>query len=81
MEISEDELIGKSVMSGKGFLIGVIKESVLDDTSGETTSVLVEPSKEVVSRKYKFNEQGDIIFPFNSLVAVKDVIIVEESDL
>jgi len=81
MEISEDELIGKSVMSGKGFLIGVIKESVLDDASGETTSVLVEPSKEIASRKYKFNEQGAIIFPFNSLIAVKDVIIVEESDL
>jgi len=54
MEISEDELIGKSVMSGKGFLIGVIKESVLDDTSGETTSVLVEPSKEIASSVFSW---------------------------
>ena len=78
MEKSKNELTGKAVMSGKGFLIGVIKESIVDNTSGEVTSILVEPSKEIDSWKYKLNKHGDIIFQCNSLAAVKDIIIVEE---
>ena len=81
MEISEDELIGKSVISGKGFLIGTVKESMVDEISGETTSVLVEPSKEFNSREGKPYERGNIIFTLDSLVAVKDVIIAEEFDI
>jgi len=47
MEISEDKLVGKSVMSGEGFLIGVIKDSVKDEVTGETKALLVDPSGEI----------------------------------
>ena len=77
METSEDKLIGKTVMSGEGCIIGIIKDSLVDNHTGESTSILVKPSKEIDPQSYKLNEQGDIIFPFDSVSAVKDIVIIE----
>ena len=79
MEISEKELIGKTVMSEKGFPVGVIKKYLMDNISGELESILVEPSKEINSQEYKLNKQGDIILPLGCLSPVKDVVIMEEA--
>lgn len=78
METLEEELIGKTVMNKKGFVIGVIKGSMIDKSTGKSTSLLVEPSKEINLRMYKLNEQGDIILPSDSLYSVKDIAILEE---
>ena len=78
MENIKNTLIGKTVMSVRGIRIGVITDSLVDDVSGEITSVFVKPSSEINTQNYKFNEHGDIVFPCTSLVSVKDVIIVED---
>jgi len=79
METLEDELIGKIVMSGEGYIIGIIKDSLVDKHTGESTFILVKPSKEIDPQPYKLNEQGDIIFPFDSVFAVKDIVIIEKN--
>lgn len=81
METSEDKLIGKIVMSGDGSVIGIIKDSLVDKHTGESTSILVKPSKEIDPKSYKLNEQGDIIFPFDSVTPVKDIVIIEKNPL
>lgn len=81
MEILEDKLIGKAVMSGEGCIIGIIKDSSVDNHTGESRSILVKPSKEIDPQSYKRNEQGDIIFPFDSITAVRDIVIIEKNHL
>lgn len=79
MEILEDRLIGRTVMSAEGCVIGIIKDSSVDNHTGESTSILVKPSKEIDTQSYKLNEQGDIIFPFDSITAVKNIVIIEKN--
>ena len=79
MERSEEELIGKKIMSKEGYVIGLIKGLLLDKNTGESTSILVKPSKEIDPLTYKHNEQGDIIFPLDSIATVKNISILENS--
>jgi len=79
MDTLEDELIGKTVMSKEGFFIGVIKSLLVDRNTGGPKSILVKPSKEIDPQRYKLDEQGDIIFPSDSISIVKDIVVVEKS--
>jgi sporulation protein YlmC with PRC-barrel domain len=79
MENANDVLIGKMVLNAKGIIIGKVQKSIKDSISGEVTSVLITPSKEVDLQKYTVTDHGEIIFPFSSLSAVKDIIVIEET--
>jgi sporulation protein YlmC with PRC-barrel domain len=79
MELSEDELIGKTIMSEKGFSIGVIKKFLKESKAGDSETILVSPSKEIDIIDYKTNTQGDIIIPLDSITPIKDVVILEKN--
>jgi len=76
MKITEDELRGKTVMSEEGLYLGVMRNSTVDKTTGELIGLLVEPSDDVDPRLYHQDNQGHLVFPFNSIKSVKDVIII-----
>ena len=81
MDLTKKELIGKTVMSGEGIPIGIIKNSLRDTDSEEVTSLIIEPSKEIDTSKYKKNNQGRIILPFENISPVQDVIIIEKEPI
>jgi len=76
MKILEDELRGKTVMSEEGLYLGVLRNSTVDGKTGELQNILVEPSDDVDPRLYHLDEEGHLVFPFNSIKSVKDVIII-----
>jgi sporulation protein YlmC with PRC-barrel domain len=77
MELTKNELIGKDVINEKGILIGIIKKSLLDTNSGELSSILIEPSKEIDIENFQKNENGKIVLPCECISKVQDVIIFE----
>ena len=79
MDLSEDKLIGKTVLSGKGISIGVIKKCFMGSNTKDSGSILVSPSKEIDILDYKTNTQGDIIIPLSSITPIKDVVILEKN--
>ena len=79
MEISEKELIGKTVISEKGFPIGVIKKCLIKRNAEDSGSILVSPSKETDIQDYKTNTQGNIIIPLSSVTPIKNVVILEKN--
>lgn len=79
MEISEEELIGKAVMSEKGFKIGVIKKCLIEINAKDSGSVLVSPSKDIDIQDYKTNTQGNIIIPLSSITPLKNIVILEKN--
>ena len=80
MEISEDELIGKTLMNEIGVSIGVIKKCLKKSNDDEDPgSILVSPSKEIDILDYKTNTQGDIIIPLGSITPIKNVVILEKN--
>ena len=76
MKVLESEMRGKTVMSEEGLYLGVLRNSLVDDRTGELLSILVEPSEDIDPRLYHLDEIGHLVFPFGSIRSVKDVIIV-----
>ncbi|UCD13140.1 MAG: PRC-barrel domain-containing protein [Thermoplasmatales archaeon] len=76
MKIFEDELRGKNVMSEEGVYLGILRNSIFDEKTGLLTSILIEPSEDVDPRLYHLDDMGHLVFPFESVKSVKDVIIV-----
>ena len=76
MRITENELRGKTVMSEEGLYLGVLRNSTVAEKTGKLDSILVEPSEDVDPRLYHLDNQGHLVFPFESIKSVKDVIII-----
>jgi len=76
MKITEGELRGKTVMSEEGLYLGILRNSTVDEKTGELINLLIEPSDDVDPRLYHLDKQGHLIFPFSSIKSVKDVIII-----
>jgi sporulation protein YlmC with PRC-barrel domain len=76
LKITENELRGKTVMSEEGLYLGVMRNSTVNSKTGALLTILVEPSEDVDPRLYHLDNQGHLIFPFNSIKSVKDVIVI-----
>jgi len=76
MKITENELRGKTVMSEEGLYLGVMRNSTVDSKTGGLINILVEPSEDVDPRLYHLDNRGHLVFPFESIKSVKDVIII-----
>ena len=76
MKVTENELRGKSVMSEEGLYLGVMRNTTVDSKTGKLIGLLVEPSDDIDPRLYHMDNQGYLVFPFDSIKSVKDVIII-----
>ena len=76
MKITENELRGKSVMSEEGLYLGLMRNTTVDSKTGRLVGLLVEPSDDIDPRLYHMDNQGYLVFPFDSIKSVKDVIII-----
>jgi sporulation protein YlmC with PRC-barrel domain len=76
MKLTESELRGKTVMSEEGLYLGTLRNSTVEQKTGELVSILIEPSEDVDPRLYHLDKQGHLIFPFDSIKSVKDVVII-----
>lgn len=76
MKITENELRGKTVMSEEGLYLGVMRNTTVNSKTGGLINILVEPSEDVDPRLYHLDKQGHLVFPFESIKSVKDVIII-----
>jgi sporulation protein YlmC with PRC-barrel domain len=76
MKVLESDLRGKTVMSEEGLYLGIMRNSLVDERTGQLLSILVEPSEDIDPRLYHLDEVGHLVFPFEAIRSVKDVIIV-----
>ena len=76
MKVLESELRGKTVMSEEGLYLGIFRNTTVDTKTGSLVGILVEPSDDVDPRLYHLDNEGHLVFPFDSIKSVKDVIII-----
>ena len=77
-KLTDDDLVGKMVLNSQGSIIGIIQKSMRDDSSGEITSVILKPSKDIDAQRYPLTNGGELIVPFSALCSVKDIIVFED---
>ncbi|MCD6447811.1 MAG: PRC-barrel domain-containing protein [Thermoplasmata archaeon] len=78
MRVMENELRGKKVMSSEGLYLGIIRNITVDVNTGKLIDLIVEPSDKIDPRLYHQNEEGYLLFPFESVKSVKDVVVLSE---
>lgn len=76
MKVLESDLRGKTVMSEEGLYLGIFRNSLVDEKTGALVNILVEPSEDIDPRLYHLDDVGHLVFPFEAIRSVKDVIIV-----
>jgi sporulation protein YlmC with PRC-barrel domain len=76
MKVLESDLRGKSVMSEDGIYLGILRNSLVDEKTGSLLSILIEPSEDIDPRLYHLDNLGHLVFPFESIKSVKDVVII-----
>ena len=76
MRITENELRGKTVMSEEGLYLGIMRNTTVNSKTGALLNILVEPSDDIDPRLYHLDNQGQLVFPFETIKSVKDVIII-----
>ncbi|MDH7517048.1 MAG: PRC-barrel domain-containing protein [Candidatus Thermoplasmatota archaeon] len=76
MKILESDLRGKTAMTEEGLYLGILRNSTVDERTGALLNILIEPSEDVDPRLYHLDNQGHLVFPFESIKSVKDVVII-----
>ncbi len=76
MKVPESELRGKTVMSADGLYMGVLRALSANTSTGDLTTIHIEPSDEVDRRLHNLDGEGRITLPFESIKAIRDVIVV-----
>ena len=78
MKVMENEIRRKKVMSSEGLYLGIIRNINVDEKTGKLVDLIVEPSDKIDPRLYNQNDEGYLIFPFDSVKSVKDVVVLGE---
>ncbi|KAA0004301.1 MAG: PRC-barrel domain protein [Thermoplasmata archaeon] len=78
MKVMENDLRGKRVMSDEGMYLGTLRNITVNEKTGKLENLLVEPSDKIDPRLYQQDEEGYLLFPFDSVKSVRDVIVVGE---
>jgi sporulation protein YlmC with PRC-barrel domain len=76
MKIMASDLRGKTVMSDEGLMLGRLRNIIINEGTGDLTHVLVEPGEDVDTRLFKRDKRGYLVFPFDAVRNVRDVIVV-----
>jgi len=73
------QLGGKPVITVGGEELGRLDDIVIDETTGDFISIVVEPLEEAVTRTaYPKDKDGNLIIPFDAVNAVSKVVVVKE---
>jgi len=78
MKVMENDLRGKRVMSDEGTYLGTLRNVTVDEKTGLLKNIMVEPSEKIDSRLYHQDDHGYLLFPFEGVKSVRDVIVIGE---
>ena len=76
MQIRQSDIQGKEVATLDGERIGRLLNVVMESTTGELTSLIVEPS-EITPEGFELDSKGRLDIPFSSVLSIKDMIVVK----
>lgn len=71
-------IAGKEIVTVEGTILGNVENMVFDIQTGALVDLVVKPDSELMRQKYR--EEGKfVLIPFDSVCAVKDYIVVDDT--
>lgn len=76
------EILGKAVVTKEGKRLGIVKDITFETRAGELIHIVL---KETTPHSNQLNleksQQGEVLIPYNAIIAIGDFIVVSEEDL
>ena len=76
------EILGKAVVTKEGKRLGVVKDITFETRTGELIHIVLKDSTPHSNQmNLERSQQGEILIPYNSIIAIGDFVVVSEEDL
>ena len=76
------QILGKTVVSKTGKKFGVVGDIVFETRSGELIHiVLANPTEYTAKLELERDQEGKMLIPFSSVIAVGDFLVISEEDI
>jgi sporulation protein YlmC with PRC-barrel domain len=76
------EILTKPVVTKEGRKLGVVKDITFETRTGELIHIVIkEPSPYTSQLNLENSQDGEILIPYNSIIAIGDFVVVSEEDL
>ena len=80
--ISYNALLNKMLVTKEGKRIGFVKSITFETVSGELINLVVkDPTPYAKNLSLERTSSGDILVPYNAVIAIGDFMVVSEEDL
>ena len=76
------EILAKPVVTKEGKKLGIVKDITFETRTGELIHlVLKDPSLYCDKLSLESSKKGEVLVPYNSIIAIGDFVVVSEEDL
>ncbi len=76
------EILTKPVVTKEGRRLGIIKDILFETRTGELIHLIIkDPTSYAAQLNLERSQQGEILIPYNSIIAIGDFVVVSEEDL
>ena len=76
------EILGKHVVTKEGKKLGVIKDITFETRTGELIHMVLKDLSPYSSQiNVEKSQQGEVLIPYNSIIAIGDFVVISEEDL
>jgi sporulation protein YlmC with PRC-barrel domain len=76
------EILGKSVVTKEGKKLGNVKDITFETRTGELIHlVITAPTHHTTQLNLEVSSAGEVLIPYNSIIAIGDFVVVSEEDL
>ena len=75
-------MLGKTVVSKGGIKFGKVGDIIFETNSGELIHIVLEnPTSYIAKMEMESDDEGQILIPFSSVIAMGDFLVVSEEEL
>jgi len=76
------DFVGRLIVTKEGKRLGFVKDITFEARTGELIHVVLkDPTVYTKNLNLEKSKEGEILVPYNSIVAIGDFIVVSEEDL
>jgi len=76
------DILSKPVVTKEGRKLGIIKDITFETRTGELIHIVIkDPTPYATRLNIERSQDGEILIPYNSIVAIGDFVVVSEEDV
>ena len=76
------EILGKAVVTKEGKRLGAIKDITFETRTGELIHIVLKDTTPYCNQlSLETSQHGEILIPYNSIIAIGDFVVISEEDL